>query len=88
MLNIKNHKHIQHYIPLISILLAGLLGIAIFSYDTAFQAAIVVATSASYVAWGLVHHYIHKDLHLSVFFEYLLIAILGVVIVLSVIFRA
>ena len=83
----KNHKHIQHYIPLISLLFAGLFGIILFSYDSAFQTAIVVATSASYIAWGVVHHFIHKDLHLSVFVEYLLVAVLGVVVILSLIFK-
>jgi len=77
-------RDVKHYLPLVSIIFVSFLGLAIFSYDKAFQIVIVVAASAGYVAWGLVHHYLHKDLHLSVFFEYLIIAALGVTIVISV----
>jgi len=80
-------KDIQHYLPLVGIFLAGILGFIVFSYDRAFQMAVTVAVATAYVSWGLVHHFLHKDLHLSVFIEYLLIATLGVVIVFSLISR-
>lgn len=81
-------RDIQHYLPLVTIFLAGILGYINFSYDKAFQIAIVVATAAGYVTWGIVHHYIHKDLHLSVVIEYIMIAALGVFIAASLMFRA
>ncbi|OGM20602.1 hypothetical protein A2955_03205 [Candidatus Woesebacteria bacterium RIFCSPLOWO2_01_FULL_37_19] len=81
-------RHIQHYLPLIGVFLVGILGFRMFAYDRVFQSVIVVATAASYVAWGFVHHHIHDDLHLSVILEYIAIAFLGVVIVFSVLFRA
>ena len=81
-------RHIQHYLPLIGILGAGLVGLVVFSYDKSFQAAIAVATAISYVVWGLVHHHIHKDLHASVVVEYVMIAIVGMVVLFSVLFRA
>lgn len=81
-------RHIQHYLPLIGILLAGFLGFWIFSYDQVFQMAIALGLSASYVSWGIIHHYIHKDLHASVVVEYLAVALLGLVVVYSLIIRA
>ena len=81
-------KHIQHYLPLFGILFIGGTGILLFSYDKKFQAACVVATALGYFVWGLVHHYLHRDLHLSVVLEYLAIAALGVVVVFSLLFRA
>jgi len=81
-------KDIQHYLPLIGILLAGILGFVWFSYDKGFQAAVVIAVAIAYVSWGLVHHAIHRDLHLSVIIEYIVIASLGLVIVFSLLFRA
>lgn len=83
----KLSRDIQHYLPLVGILVAGLVGFLVFSYDRNFQAAIAVAVAVSYVVWGLVHHYIHKDLHTSVIVEYLAIAIVGLVAVFSVLFR-
>jgi len=84
----KLSRDIQHYLPLFGILVAGLVGFSIFSYDRNFQAAIAVAVAVSYIVWGLVHHHIHKDLHASVIVEYLAIAIVGLVAVFSVLFRA
>lgn len=81
-------RHLQHYLPLLGILVAGLFGFILFSYDRNFQAAIGVALAISYVVWGLVHHHIHKDLHLSVVVEYLAIAAIGLVVMFSVLFRA
>ncbi len=81
-------KDIPHYMLLAGILLAGFAGLILFSYDKNFQISVAVATAASYVVWGVVHHIIHKDFHLEVFFEYLAIAILGLVIIFSLIIRS
>lgn len=80
--------HLRHYLPLFGILCAGILGFILFPYDKNFLAALTLATSFGYLSWGVVHHYIHKDLHTSVVIEYAIIALLGIVIVFSVLFRA
>lgn len=80
-------KHIPHYLSLLAILGAGVIGFYLFSYDRLFQAAVGVAIAVSYVAWGIVHHMIHDDLHASVVIEYTLVASLGLVIVFSLIFN-
>lgn len=84
----KTARHIQHYFPLVGILVAGAFGFVYFSYDKTFQASIVIATAVGYFVWGMIHHHLHRDLHLSVVLEYLAIAILGIVIVFSLLFRA
>lgn len=81
-------KHIQHYLPLVSIIIAGVLGFTLFSYDEVFQFAVSIAVAVAYVAWGLIHHHLHRDLHLSVVIEYLVIAVLGLVVIFSLLFRA
>ena len=80
-------KHLSHYLVLFGILLAAFAGLVIFSYDRHFQIAVGLALSVSYVSWGVVHHYIHHDLHWEVFLEYLVIAALGFVIIFGVIVR-
>lgn len=79
--------HLRHYIPLIGILGAGIIGFVIFSYDRAYQMALTIAVAGGYVAWGIIHHHIHQDLHTSVIIEYFAIGILGIVILSSVLFR-
>lgn len=81
-------KHLPHYLALLGILFFGFLGFVLFSYDRGFQIAIAYASAASYVAWGIIHHWLHHDLYLAVVVEYLAIATLGLFIVLSLVLRA
>lgn len=80
-------NHILHYTPLIGILAAALFGFVYVSYDIGFRAAIIIAAAIAYVSWGMVHHYLHKNLHLSIILEYICVALLGVIVGLSIIFR-
>lgn len=81
-------RHLQHYLPLLGIFVVGVIGFTYFSYDTNFQAAIAIGMAAAYISWGVVHHYIHRDLHTSVFVEYAIIALLGLTIVFTILFRS
>lgn len=80
-------KHLPHYIPLIGILIMGVVAFSFFSYDAYFQGAVAVSMAVSYVVWGIIHHYIHKDLYAPVVIEYILVASLGLIIILSLIFN-
>ncbi len=81
-------KHLPHYASLIGIFLAAIVAFNFFSYDKFFEVGVAVATAAAYVVWGLIHHAIHRDLYLVTIIEYISIAILGLVVILSVIYRA
>ena len=81
-------KHLPHYFSLIGIFVAGFIGFWYFGYDRMFQMAVAIAIAVSYVVWGVVHHYIHKDLYLSVVIEYIVVATLGLVLVFSLVFRS
>jgi positive regulator of sigma E activity len=80
-------KMLPHYLPLLGIFVAAALAFSIFSYDKVFEVAIAVSVAVAYVAWGVVHHMIHKDLYPEVVIEYLVIASLGLVVLFSLIFR-
>ena len=80
-------RHLSHYMALFGILFAGFAGLILFSYDKNFQVAVALALSVSYVSWGVTHHYLHKDLHIETFFEYLAVAVLGFVIIFSLVLR-
>ena len=80
-------KHLSHYMALFGILFAGFAGLILFSYDKNFQVAVALALSLSYIAWGVTHHYLHKDLHIETFIEYLVVAALGFVIIFSLLLR-
>ena len=78
-------KDMPHYLVLLAILTIGLVGFFVFSFDSAFQIAILILVAISYVVWGLVHHAVHKDLYWGVVIEYVVVATLGLVIVFSLI---
>jgi hypothetical protein len=80
-------RDLSHYLVLFGILLAGFTGLVLFSYDKAFQIAVASALVLSYVSWGMVHHFLHHDLHVETIIEYLVVAILGFVIILTVVIR-
>jgi hypothetical protein len=81
-------RHLPHYLSLFGILLAGFAGLILFSYDKNFQLAVALATAGAYVAWGIVHHAIHKDLYMETVIEYIVIAVLGLTIILSLVVRS
>jgi len=80
-------KDLPHYLLLFAILIAGFAGLILFSYNRGYQVAIAFGLMAAYVIWGLVHHSIHKDLYFETFVEYFAIAVLGFVIIFSLVIR-
>lgn len=80
-------KNLSHYLALFGILIAGFAGLVLFSYDRDFQIGIAVATTLAYIAWGIIHHMLHKDLHIETVIEYIAVALLGFVILYTLVIR-
>lgn len=81
-------KDLPHYLALLGIFAAGLVAFIFFSYDSAFKMAIIIGVTISYVVWGIVHHLLRKDLYLEVVLEYIAVALLGLIIVFSLILES
>lgn len=79
--------HHPHFIVLLLILILGGTFILFFNYDRDFQIASVVGTSLAYIMWGVLHHLKHKDLEVEIIMEYLLIALFGATILISIILK-
>lgn len=82
----KKYK-VKDYLALFSILALGFGLFLFFGYNRAAQKLVVLATAGGYVVWGIVHHALQKDLHLSVMVEYILVAFLTSVVILSLLGR-
>ena len=80
-------KHFSHCFSLIAIFIVGILGFYLFSYDKIFQIGVAVVLAVTYVLWGIIHHTIHKDIYFSVILEYIAVAVLGLIMVISLIFK-
>jgi len=81
-------KDLPHYLSLFGVLGAAIIAFLVFWYDRQFQFYVGVATASAYFTWGVVHHYLHHDLDIFVLVEYATVALLGVVVLFSVIFWA
>jgi hypothetical protein len=79
-------EHLTHYIPLLGVFAASVLGFMIFAFDRSFQMVIVVSAAAAYITWGIVHHVYHKDLSVFIVSEYVSLALLGVITAYTFIF--
>lgn len=75
---------IPYYVPLAGIYLLTFIAFYKFSYSLPFQKAVIVSAGLSHVVWGIVYHFIHRDLSSIVILEYVAIAVLGVSAVLSI----
>ena len=79
-------NHFIHYLLLLSIFGFGIFFFFYFSYNKEIQSWCVVGISIAYFSWGVAHHYLEKNLYLKVVIEYFLIALLGAMLVISLIF--
>ncbi len=76
--------HYLHFGVLIVILI---LGIGLFFYsqsNRSMQLAIGIATSIAYVAWGMIHHAIQRDLYPKVVIEYVLMGLIAILLLVTI----
>jgi len=78
--------HLSHYFALVVILNMGIAGFLLFSPNRFYQACVVTLTSLTYVAWGIIHHWICEDLHLKVVLEYVMVTFLADLMLFSLLF--
>lgn len=80
-------EHQRDYVVLVLGLLAGLGAFIWFSGQSIKQLAVVFMLAVFYFVWGVIHHYLKKDLYFKVVLEYLLISLLGLVVFFSLLKR-
>jgi len=44
-----------------------------------------IATAGAYVAWGILYHWVEKDLHAKVVIEYILVGLIAIVLLATII---
>lgn len=76
-------KHFPHYAILVVMLGLGVFSFFLVRPNTTAQLAIAVITAVAYVAWGIIHHWLDRDLHLKVVIEYVLIAAIAIVLLVT-----
>jgi len=79
-------KHFSHYLPLVGMLFFTALAFTQFYYEKTLLIAVSFAVSIAYVVWGAIHHTIHKDITVKILSEYIFVALIGLIMLLSVVF--
>lgn len=77
------HYHLVRYLVLTAILVFGLLFFFLSAHDPSLQLKIVFVSLVAYVLWGVVHHYLGKDLTALIVLEYVLVAAVALIIISS-----
>ena len=73
-------KSLVHYLALVVILTLGFIALILLRYHLLRPLAIIF-TAAAYFVWGIFHHLTLGTLHRQVVLEYLSLAILGAIII-------
>lgn len=77
--------HREHYLMLIILLFVGLTFVILFRVNETLKNTTILLMAAAYVAWGMYHHHTANHLRLKVVLEYLLFAILGVLLLRAIV---
>jgi hypothetical protein len=81
----KTREHFIHFVVLVIMLSVASVTILYYQSDRMVEVYLTIAMAAAYVLWGIVHHLKIGDLHGKIVAEYILMATLGSMILLSVI---
>lgn len=81
------HFHIIHYLFLTVILSLAVVFFSISAGNPPSQFKVAIITSVLYFLWGIIHHKLEGDLHPKIMVEYLLIAVLAIILLRGAIFR-
>lgn len=87
MIERETHFHLLHYLVLIVILLLSVVLFFLNTGNAQNQFYIALITSFLYVGWGVLHHHLEGDFHPKIMVEYLLMALLALILLKGAIFR-
>jgi hypothetical protein len=76
-------KHLLDYLILCFLMSVSVVLTLLFNGNRHFQIITIVNTSFFYFLWGVLHHRKEKTLEPKIITEYLVMAILGTVLVIS-----
>ncbi|OGG12783.1 hypothetical protein A3D77_07030 [Candidatus Gottesmanbacteria bacterium RIFCSPHIGHO2_02_FULL_39_11] len=83
----KVHKHTPDYLILLLVVLISLVFFIANISNPMRQYEIIISLSFLYIAWGIFHHARNHDLHLKVVVEYVVIAVIGILLLRGAIFH-
>lgn len=72
--------HLLEYLLLTTIAVFFIFLLSFFKGDRQNQYMVMVFFAIAYLIWGIIHHSIHRTLHVKIVIEYILIVALGLLL--------
>ena len=79
--------HLLYYLALVAILGFGIILFYLFVGYPQKQFIVICTSAVAYVSWGIIYHKIEGDLHPRIVVEYLLIALLAILLLHGAIYQ-
>ncbi len=79
--------HTVHYIVLLLILFGSAVAFLLLQGNHDNQMIVGILAALSYVAWGIIHHMLEKDLHTKIVVEYVLMGAIAIALLYFVLGR-
>jgi len=73
-------KHHYYYFSQALIMICGVILAMHFRYDIRLTSLVITVMAILYVAWGILHHHFEHNLTLKIVIEYILMAVIGLVV--------
>lgn len=76
--------HFMHFVVLVLILFGSIGAFLHLQGNHASQLVVGMVSAVSYVAWGIIHHALQKDLHIKIVVEYVLMGAIAIALLFIV----
>ncbi len=76
--------HTLHFLVLVIIVVTGMYLFFYAQGNRSLQLTIGITSALAYVAWGLIHHAIQRDLYPKVVVEYVLMGLIAIVLLMTI----
>ena len=73
-------SHPYDYFALLCMQLVGVWGVFYFASHILVQFAFIIYMATTYVMWGVIHHLKRKDFHYKIALEYVLFALVAIML--------
>lgn len=74
----------MHFVVLVLILCGSIGSFLLLQGNHASQLVVGMVSAVSYVAWGIIHHALQKDLHAKIVVEYVLMGAIAIALLFIV----
>lgn len=81
-------NNLKHYLLLMALLSIGFGGLWFFNFNREMQIILVSILCLSYFLWGIIYHFLRRELNRQLVFEYFVISLAAGLVIIFLLLRA